>query len=73
MFKKFDAHARYFQSVALMSIIAGASIVAIGIVEMGGNLWWDLGFTNPFFKIVAGFIVISLGYIHLELEIMRTK
>lgn len=73
MFKKFDTHARYFQGVAIATLLCGAAVVAVGLVEMGSNLWGNMDFSNPFLKIVGGLVVTSLGYIHLELELMRTK
>ena len=59
--------------VAIATLFAGAAIFAIGLAELGTNLWGGTSFSNPFFKVIGGLIVVSLGYIHLELEIQRTK
>jgi uncharacterized membrane protein HdeD (DUF308 family) len=73
MFRKLDARKRHFLNVAMATIICGAAILAAGIVELVSNLTSTSDFTSPLFKIAAGLVVISLGYIHLELELQRGK
>lgn len=73
MFKKFDNHKPYFRNVAIATLLCGAAILALGIVELGMNLWGNTEYSAPLFKMVAGLIVTSLGYIHLELEMLRIK
>jgi hypothetical protein len=71
MLKDFDVHTPYFYGVALATIIAGAALFALGAVE------WLFGaldiqyFMHPLFKAMGGLVIMSLGYIHLELELMR--
>lgn len=70
---RFDSKKPYFQGVAIATLLAGAVILSLGIVELGFNLWGNTDYTAPFFKVVGGLVVISLGYIHLELEMIRIK
>lgn len=63
----------YFRGVALVTILAGAAVLALGLVELGINLWGDGGYVLPTGKIIGGLVVLSLGYIHLELEQLRIK
>lgn len=75
MFKlrKYDRHQLYFRGVALVTILGGAALLALALVELGLNLWGGGGFAAPVFKIIGGLGVLSLGYIHLELEYLRVK
>lgn len=74
MYKNFDPHKPYFYGVALAFIIFGSAIVAIGIVEWIVNLYsTNNPFLAPSFKVIAGVIVTALGYIHLELELLRIQ
>ena len=68
-----DKHKPYFRGVAMAIILCGVFLLAVGIVEMSLNLWRSSSYSQPFFKIVGGFIVLALGYIHLELEEIRIK
>ena len=72
-FRKFDNHKPYFRGVALATLLAGAVLAALGAAELILNLWWNYDFTSPIFKIIGGLAVMSLGYIHLELEMLRVK
>jgi len=72
-FRKFDNHKPYFRGVALATLLAGAVLAALGGAELILNLWSSYTFTSPVFKIMGGLAVMSLGYIHLELEMMRVK
>jgi hypothetical protein len=71
MFKGFDPHKPYFHSVSLALIVTGAGIFAVGLVEWLLNYFDFYYFHAPFSKIVAGLIIAALGYIHLELELIR--
>ena len=75
MFKKKDFKNRqpYFLAVAMATIICGVLVLALGAVELGLNLLGQASFAAPVFKIIGGLAVISLGYIHLELELLRIK
>ena len=74
MFKKKDFKNRqpYFLAVAMATIIC-VLVLALGAVELGLNLLGQASFAAPVFKIIGGLAVISLGYIHLELELLRIK
>ena len=72
-FRKFDNHKPYFRGVAMATLLTGAVLAALGAAELILNLWWNYEFTSPIFKIIGGLAVMSLGYIHLELEMMRVK
>ena len=72
-FRNFDNHKPYFQGVAIATLLSGAAILALGIVELAMNIWGTSDYSAPFFKIIGGLAVISLGYIHLELEMLRIK
>ena len=70
--KKVDNKKPYFYGVAIATLLSGAAIVALGIVELGFNVFGhSYNFNSPVSKIVGGLVVLSLGYIHLELELMR--
>ncbi len=62
-----------FLSVAIATLLMGAAILALGLVEMGFNIWGDTSFDSPMSKIIGGLVVMSLGYIHMTLELMRVK
>ena len=73
MYKGFDPHQPYFRGVAMALIILGAALFALGGVEWTYN-WYAAGtFTAPLFKVIGGLVVIALGYIHLELELIRIQ
>lgn len=72
-FKDFHNHKPYFQGVAIATLLSGAAILALGIVELALNLFANYSFSAPVSKIIGGLVVLSLGYIHLELELMRIK
>jgi|GEM_PF-2465211 len=74
MFKNFDPHKPYFYSVSLMFILAGALLTAVSLVETIFNMLPnDYTFNNVFAKLAAGLVVMVLGYIHLELELIRVS
>ena len=71
MFQHIHMEKPYFYGVALSIIVFGAGIAAIGAVEWLMNYYAGLGFVEPINKVIGGAIILSLGYIHLELEMMR--
>jgi len=68
MFKKLDEDS--FYNVAVCFIAIGAVIATFGMLAwlIGGNL-----IAYPFFKVIAGLLIMSLGYIQLELGLLRSK
>jgi hypothetical protein len=72
-FKDFDARKPYFRGVAIATLLCGAVILALGIVELIMNIWGNTIYSEPLFKIIGGLAVTSLGYIQLELELLRIK
>ena len=63
-----------FVAVALTVIFMGAAIFAFGVSG------WLINWTNneiivaiPSMKILGGIIIMSLGYIQLELGLLRSK
>ena len=73
MFKRFDPHAPYFWSVAMALIVSGSGLLAFGGIEWLSNIFLDFNFATPSSKIIGGLIVIALGYIQLELELIRVS
>ncbi len=73
MMKGLNAHTRYFAGVALALIIVGAGIFAFGCVQWLYNTLSGFDFAMPSVKIIGGLVILALGYIHLELELIRTK
>ena len=63
-----------FFGVSLLLIVLGAAIFVFGLVA-----WYITGVSGtevmsfPFFKVIGGLIIMSLGYIMLELELLRHK
>lgn len=63
-----------FVAVALTMILLGAGIVAFGIVGWLTNVTAEetiIAF--PSLKVIGGLVIISLGYIQLELGLLRNK
>lgn len=73
MFFHKDKPKRTFMGVAIATLLTGAVLIALGAVEWGFDMWGSGGYTSPISKIIGGLIVLSLGYIHLELEMIRVK
>mgnify|MGYP001561132702 CR=1 FL=1 len=73
MFKKKTAEASFYD-VALALIIMGALILTYGLV---GWLFNSFGsactFVFPSMKIMGGLVILALGYIQLELELLRKR
>ncbi|HOX40680.1 MAG TPA: hypothetical protein PK263_00630 [bacterium] len=62
-----------FRAVALFVILMGAAIFGYGLFALIGNLLGYCDVFFPFAKVIGGLVVIALGYIHLNLELMRQK
>ncbi len=63
-----------FLAVALAIILAGAVIFAFGVVGWLINVGQASNIIAlPGLKVIGGLIVISLGYIQLELSLLRRK
>ena len=73
MYKNFDTSKAYFQGVAMAFIVIGATLVASGGVACLVNLSGSDYFSNPAMVLIGGLIVMALGYIHLELEMIRVQ
>jgi hypothetical protein len=68
-----NSHEPYFWGVAMMLITIGCTVFAVGVVEWIANAYGTAGFFAPTYKLFGGLVVISLGYIVLELELLRTQ
>jgi len=64
-----------FKGVAIAFILFGAAIFAVSIVFWFFSYFWEMGcgMAYPFFKALAGLLVMGIGYIVLELELLRMK
>jgi uncharacterized membrane protein YidH (DUF202 family) len=63
-----------FYGVAMGLIILGAIIFVYGLVAWLFNIFsTDAGFYFPSFKVIGGATILALGYIQLELELLRQK
>jgi len=63
-----------FFGVALFFILAGVGIFTYGSIEWLINyLTIQANFYFPSFKIATGLVIMVLGYIQLELELLRKK
>jgi len=63
-----------FMGVAMATILIGAAVFAFGVVCWIANI--GVGqtiFALPSAKIIGGLVIMSLGYIQLELELLRRK
>lgn len=71
-FRKREDHS--YVAVAMMFIIAGAFIFAFGTFSYLVNMFASLNFIAfPSVKIMGGLIIMALGYIQLELGLLRKK
>ena len=66
------ANQRMFYSVALFFILVGAAVFALGLVQWILT-WWGWSFGWPAAKMLGGLCLAALGYIVLELELIRNK
>ena len=73
MYKNFDPHKPYFQGVAMAFIVVGAALFAAGGIECLVSLSGNVVFANSDAYIIGGLIIMALGYIHLELEMIRIQ
>lgn len=63
-----------FRGVAMAFILLGAAIISIGGIAWFISFGWDVQVINsPFEKVIGGSIITLLGYVVLELEMMRNK
>lgn len=72
MFTK-DANKVSFLGVAIIFILSGATILALGLVMWLFNVCGDASFSIPSSKVIGGLVILALGYIVLELELLRKK
>ncbi len=63
-----------FVAVALTVILVGAAIFAFGLVSwLINTMQQETLIAMPSIKIIGGLIVMSLGYIQMELGLLRNK
>jgi len=63
-----------FVAVAMMFILIGAAIFAFGLVGWLVNvLQNETLLAMPSIKVIGGLVLMSLGYIQLELGLLRRK
>lgn len=63
-----------FFGVAIVMILTGAALFAVGAVAWFANYYTNSTIVSiPSLKIMGGLVVLSLGYIILELELIRKK
>lgn len=72
MFRR-DASKISFLGVAMFLILAGAAILALGLVMWIYNFLGSSLFATPSLKVIGGLIILGIGYILLEIELIRTK
>jgi hypothetical protein len=69
-----DASKKDFAPVAVMFILVGAAIFTYGAVAWIYNTYYQENFVAvPSFKLVGGLAIMALGYIQLELDMLRKK
>ena len=65
---------RSYVGVALSFILIGAALFAFGLVSWLVNIGAEQTIINePSMKVFAGLIIMALGYIQLELGLIREK
>lgn len=63
-----------FFGISIFLILLGAAVFSYGVVGWIYNFYVGENLVFfPFFKIVGGLIVIALGYIVIELELIRKR
>lgn len=62
-----------FFGVAILLIIFGATIFSVGLVMWLFNCFGDTTYYFPTVKIIGGLLILAMGYIVLELELIRKK
>lgn len=66
---------KLFAGIAIMFILLGAIVFTIGAVTWFYNMIIGSNsiITFPGFKAISGLLIIGIGYIILELELIRLK
>lgn len=62
-----------FFGVSILLILAGIILFSLGSVMWLFNYFGDTTFNAPTLKIMGGLIILALGYVVLELELIRKK
>lgn len=64
-----------FRGVALALIVFGVAVAVIGAVAWKLSVFWHITsiISAPFEKVIGGTIIAALGYVILELELIRNK
>lgn len=63
-----------FFGVAIIMILIGAALFSIGAVSWFVNCYLETTVISiPSLKIMGGLVIMALGYIILELELIRKK
>ena len=62
-----------FRGVGMLMILIGATFLAVGFVFWLLNFFAGYHLVSPSLKILGGAILASLGYVILELELLRKK
>ncbi|MFA6082000.1 MAG: hypothetical protein WC773_01105 [Patescibacteria group bacterium] len=63
-----------FLDVAMAFIVVGAFILTYGIIQWGVNVGnSEVVYNLPSEKIIGGLVVMGLGYIQLQLELIRSR
>ena len=62
-----------FWGVAMAIILTGIFVFAYGGATWIGNYYYQTNYALPSLKIIGGLVIMALGYIILELEILRRK
>lgn len=73
MTQPLDPHKSYFRGVALALILFGAIILGGGFAEWVLNIGQGFEFFAPSLKMIGGTLILGLGYIQLELELLRLQ
>lgn len=65
---------RSFANVAMAFILVGAAILSYGMVAWIYNVVLEANLIAfPSIKIIGGLVIMALGYIQLEIELLRKK
>jgi len=73
MITKFPKN-KTFTGVAMMLILAGAFLLAFGLVAWLINITSGANINSwPFAKVMGGLVILGLGYCVLILELIRLK
>jgi len=72
MFPK-DSKSISFYGIGICLILLGITIFAVSLVAWLSNYFINTSFVYPFVKMIGGAIIIALGYIQVELELLRKE